>query len=79
MANAKKCDICGKYYDVPELIGDLAYDNNINTSMVRILRRNDSVRINHDVMQFDSCEGCLQDILDYILTKRADSEPMKGD
>ena len=74
MANAKKCDICGQYYDVPEPIEGLLYDDFRNTSMVRVLRRTDD-RFNkpHDVMQFDSCESCLQDVIDYILTKRAES------
>ena len=74
MANAKKCDICGKYYDVPELPDGLLHDDFRNTSMVRVLRRTDSLRVLHDVMQFDSCESCLQDVLDYILTKRTSSE-----
>lgn len=74
MANAKKCDICGKYYDVPNY-GDLIIDEFRNTSMVRVLRQKPNERrIDHDVMQFDSCEECLQGVLDYILTKRADSE-----
>lgn len=73
MANAKKCDICGKYYDVPERNGDIVYDL-CNTSMVRISRlKPDDERIDHDNMQFDSCEECLQDVIDYILTRKAES------
>lgn len=80
MANAKKCDICGKYYDALEIETDLLYDGRRNTSMVRILRQKQTTKtIDHDVMQFDSCEDCLQDVLDYILTKRAESEGVRHD
>jgi hypothetical protein len=75
MANAKKCDICGGYYDVPEIDEDHIFNTNINTSMVRLLRMNSPRhKEKHAVMQFDSCENCLQDVLDYILTKRAKAE-----
>ena len=73
MANAKKCDICGKYYDVPQPY-DVCWEESINTSMVRILRRIPlDNKIKHDVMQFDACEDCLQDVINYILTKQSDS------
>ena len=75
MANAKKCDICGEYYDTPECEPGMLWDENMNTSMVRILRLKKDVRgIKHDVMQFDACDKCLQDVLDYMLSKRADAE-----
>ena len=75
MANAKKCDICGGFYVVPELDEDRIFNTNLNTSMVRILRRKSpKCRDLHDVTQFDSCEKCLQDVLDYILSKAAKSE-----
>lgn len=79
MASAKKCDICGKYYDVPQAYEDLLWDEGRNTSMIRVLRRTPSdVKIQHDTMQFDACEECLQDVLDYILTKKADSKLNTG-
>ena len=76
MANAKKCDICGGFYVVPENDPDrLSWDDSINTSMIRVLRRKtEELGIKHDVMQFDACEKCLQDVLDYILSKKADAE-----
>ncbi len=74
MANAKKCDICGKYYDVAEQPDGLLYDDFRNTSMIRVLRHTGTFSHPHDVMQFDACERCLQDVLDYILTKRVESE-----
>ena len=71
MANAKKCDICGKFYEVAEVDEGHFYDFR-NTSMVRLLRRNDNNRHReHDVFHFDSCEDCLQDVLDYILSRQA--------
>ena len=36
MANAKKCDICGKYYDVPSDAFMIDLGASSNTSMVRI-------------------------------------------
>lgn len=74
MANAKRCDICGAYYEVPNPTEDMCWSDILNTSMVRVLRRKPITdRIDHEVMQFDSCEACLQDVIDYILTKRADA------
>ena len=74
MANAKRCDICGKYYDVPELDEEFAHNANLNTSMVRILRlKSVTCKHKHEVMQFDSCDNCLQDVIDYMLTKRVDA------
>ena len=75
MANAKKCDICGKFYTVPEIDPGFLWDESTNTSMVRILQlKTDERGIKHDAIQFDACEECRQDVLDYILTKKADAE-----
>lgn len=78
MAYARKCDICGEYYDVPE-IEEYLHEPWTNTSMIRVLRLKGDNRLleRHDVMQFDACEKCLQDVLDYILTKKVDSEAVK--
>lgn len=79
MANAKKCDICGKFYIVPDPDADyLSWNESLNTSMIRILKRKPiDVRIDHEVIQFDACEDCRQDVLDYILSKSADA--VKGE
>ena len=75
MANAKRCDICGKYYDVPNRAEEMIYNEHLNTSMIRVLRLEPKKAfIEHDVMQFDACDKCLQDILDYMLGKRAETE-----
>lgn len=81
MANAKKCDICGNFYTVPEQDPNYVWEETMNTSMVRILRLNTEKRgIHHDVvLQYDVCETCLQDLLDYILTKQAESGLAKGE
>ena len=71
MASAKCCDICGELYLVPEVPTDSIWDENMNTSMVRILRRDKTPLVKHDVMQYDACDKCLQDVLDYILSKSA--------
>lgn len=73
MANAKKCDICGKFYELPEVDEGCFYDFR-DTSMVRVLKRNMvSPARPHDVMHFDSCDECLQDVLDHILSRQADA------
>lgn len=71
MANAKQCDICGKFYLVPEMDPGCLWDEDMNTSMVRILRRKNTNSIKHDVIQYDACEQCRQDVTDYILSKTA--------
>lgn len=73
MANAKRCDICGEYYQVPNIVKE-DYDWSEqwrNSSMVRLLRRKDKQKIEHDVFHFDSCDKCFQDVMDYILTKQS--------
>ena len=72
MSFARKCDICGKYYDVPNIENDLM-EPWTNTSMVRILKLKKGSFARHDVMNFDACDECIQDVLDYILSKQADS------
>jgi hypothetical protein len=75
VANAKRCDICNRYYDVPDRPDEMIYSEQMNTSMIRVLRLNpEHPMVKHDVMQFDACNNCLQDVLDYMLGKRADSE-----
>lgn len=74
MSNAKKCDICGKYYDVIDMSEYmLDYERHIN--MVRLHRamKPDEKRYDHDDhwFHFDACDECLQDVLDYILSKKA--------
>ena len=71
MANAKRCDICGDYYQVPDLHTEDLFDERRNSSMVRLLRRKGNRTVDHDVFQFDSCEKCFQDVMDYILTKQS--------
>ena len=73
MANAKQCDICGKFYLVPEMEPGCLWEEDMNTSMVRIMRRKKTETIKHDVMQYDACEKCLQDVLDYILSRASKS------
>ena len=73
MANAKKCDICEKFYVVPDVEPGYDWNEQLNTSMVRVLRLNRNQKgCHHEVMQFDACDDCLQDVLDYILAKKAD-------
>lgn len=75
MSNARRCDICGNYYDVPdhEMFLNEPW---LNTSMVRILKLKDNAFSHNrfDDMKFDSCDKCLQDVLDYILSRAAVKE-----
>ena len=77
MANAKKCDICGKFYEVVDIDEGMLYDFR-NTSIIRVLKRNmNNPHRPHDVMHYDACDDCHQDVLDYILSKQA--ETTKGE
>lgn len=73
MANAKRCDICGEYYQVPDINPEDVdwVEAGRNSSMVRLLRRQDSRKVKHDIFHFDSCEKCFQDVMDYILAKQS--------
>lgn len=76
MANARRCDICGEFYETPNFRpGD--FDPWKNTSMIRVLRlivEDDEDRNHHDTMHFDACEKCLQDVIDFMLARRAEKE-----
>lgn len=82
MACARKCDICGKYYNVSEINPYICEPFGSNTSMVRLLRlkpEGDRGKGNgepHDVFHFDACDECLGDVMDFILSKQA-TEAMK--
>ena len=74
MAFARRCDVCGKYYTTTIQDVELIYDTalGMDSSMIRILSRKDGTMAKHDIMQFDTCEDCKQDVLDYILNKQAE-------
>lgn len=82
MACARKCDICGKFYDAPEVNPYSCEPFGSNTSMVRLLRlkpeedRGKGMGGPHDVFHFDACDECLGDVMDFILSKQA-TETMK--
>lgn len=77
MACARKCDICGKYYSITEADPYETNPYGSNTSMVRLMKlkpEKDRVKsLPHDVFHFDACDECLNDVMDFILSKRADS------
>ena len=75
MSNARKCDICGKFYAVPEFDPGYFMDEFKNTSFIHVAELLPEERgVKHDILHFDVCEECRQDVLDYILTKKADAE-----
>lgn len=69
MANAKKCDICGDYYDVPQ--PKFLNDEMTNTSFITFARVDPNNPSLHDRSQFDTCEKCWREIMDYILARQA--------
>ena len=71
MLETKHCDICGKVYLVPAIEAVGFWEEENNTSQVRVLRRKDTERVEHDIMQFNTCDECRQDVLDYILANAA--------
>lgn len=78
MSNAKRCDICSKYYDIPDTsYYRLDYDENLN--LIRLHRATSpNNRPKDDTwLQFDACDECYQDVLDYILAKKAESSVAK--
>lgn len=78
MANAKKCDICGKFYEIPEISPyRLDYEECLN--IIRLHRAVDPVNRPKDEtwLHFDACDECYQDVLDYILAKKAESTVAK--
>ena len=69
MANAKRCDVCGKFYEVPGETSDLI-DPYAFLDYILIHK----VEERKAVMHFDTCKKCQQELIDYILTKRAAAE-----
>lgn len=77
MANAKRCDICGKYFAIPE--PSLARLYNSEAGAVQLFKLNNRLRHTEEREghHFDACDDCVQEIVDLILTKRATWEPVK--
>ena len=69
MANAKRCDVCGEFYEVPEITDDLV---NPREFLDYVLIHKAEER--RTPMYFDTCKKCQQELIDYILTKRAVAE-----
>jgi hypothetical protein len=70
MANAKRCDICGEFYTAPEFVVGLFPDSYRQQLDYVTIHKADEREAS---MYFDSCKKCQQDLIDYILTKRADA------
>ena len=70
MANAKQCDICGKYYSLPEPAG-LLYK--AASGKVELFKNVPKLHhaAEHEGLYFDACDECVQEITDLILEKRA--------
>ena len=75
MANAKRCDICGKYFTLPE------FKSFHNTLAGKVELYHMVVNKHHAAdrvgVSFDACDDCVQEIMDHILTKKADWETIK--
>lgn len=74
MSNAKKCDICGDYYDAPNVSPyRLDYEECFNTIRMCRAKDPDKKSFNDETwLVFDACDKCYQDVLDYILGKAAE-------
>lgn len=70
MANAKRCDICGRYFPLPEPAG-LLYKT--AAGKVELFKKVPKLHhtAEHDGLYFDACDECVQEIIDLILEKRA--------
>jgi hypothetical protein len=66
MANAKKCDVCGGFYQVPEFGGDCFIDRHLQQLNYIIIHKADEKEAS---LYFDCCEQCQQEVLDYIMSR----------
>jgi hypothetical protein len=66
MANAKRCDICGRFYEVSEETADLMDPYRFLDYL--LIHKAEERKA---VMRFDTCKKCQQELIDYILAKRA--------
>ena len=73
MANAKRCDICGEYFIIPDL-DNKVIDYGARAGAVHLYKLEDANAWRGEYREgsyFDACDKCVQDITDYILTRRA--------
>ena len=76
MSNAKQCDICSKFFGVPEVdYGRLEEDyRHLNLlRMHQALPEGQMVYHDNPWLQFDLCDSCYDNLLDYILSRKADA------
>lgn len=76
MSNAKHCDICGKFFKVPEIDYRRLEEDHRHLNLIRMhqaLPEGQIVYREEPWLQFDACEKCYQNLLDYILSSAAES------
>ena len=73
MANAKKCDICGAYFDICEMktskVADYSFMNTITISQ----RDNKGNRI-YTINPLDCCPKCMEKVLDILNIKKNNND-----
>jgi hypothetical protein len=79
MANAKKCDICGKFYAAHKLSRKLRGLDMRDTSTVVLLdldyqETDDVFDINSDKVTMETCPECMAKIKKFIESMKNDSE-----
>lgn len=78
MADARRCDVCGEFYDIPENVTfrsePYRVGNFIRVYKFTIDKAKTTNYGDHDTMHFDACENCLQDVIDFMLARRAEKE-----
>lgn len=74
MANAKRCDICGRYFPLIEPNGLLYKTMGGKVELYKMVE-NIHHTVDHPGLYFDACDDCVQEITDLILEKRSAWEP----
>ena len=76
MSNAKRCDICGKYFDIPEVEHGRLEEDYRHLNLIRMHQAlPEGQMCYHDDpwLQFDLCDDCYDKLLDYIIGGKAEA------
>lgn len=73
MANAKKCDRCGKYFDKRTSITDPLNDK-FNFNYICTNEDDDNIAVMRVPFKIDLCEGCLNSFVDWLKDEESHEE-----
>ena len=72
MANAKRCDICGKYFMLPTTKKDSMLYRTVAGKVELYNMAYDLHHAKeHEGTHFEACDECVQEIMDLVLAKKA--------